>query len=315
LNRITTIVFAALPLAVALQAAPANAQNTRSFVSGLGSDAAACTFVAPCRSLAFALTKTNPGGEIDVLDAAGYGSLTIDRAISIVNDGVGTASVTVPSSGIGIQVAAGANDAVSLRGLSVEGGGLGLYGIHFSSGKSLTVENCVIRHVTQNGIGFSALATSALTVSNSLVSDNGSDGIQVRPNGAGAVTAVFNHVRANNNARHGIFIDGEGSSGTLKATVYDSVAAGNASGGFFANTNTGNAPTTLMVFHSVAANNGTGLFASGTGAAILRVTHSMVTGNTNGWLASGAGVVKSYGNNSIDGNVGGQTAPPGIPPK
>jgi hypothetical protein len=32
--------------------------------------------------------RTNPGGEVNMLDAAGYGSVVISKSISIVNDGV-----------------------------------------------------------------------------------------------------------------------------------------------------------------------------------------------------------------------------------
>ena len=104
-------------LAGVLYAAPAQAQNARSFVSGHGLDTNACTLPAPCRTFAAALLVTNASGEIDVLDPAGYGALTINKAISIVNDGVGTAGVIVPSSGTGITINAGTNDAVSLRSL------------------------------------------------------------------------------------------------------------------------------------------------------------------------------------------------------
>src|SRR5471032_56427 len=127
------IVAVGLTFVGVLYAAPAQAQNARSFVSGHGSDAAACTLAAPCRTLAHAFSLTNAGGEIDVLDPAGYGSLTIDRAISIVNDGVGTAGVIVPSGGTGIIINAGPNEAVSLRGLSIEGAGVGQTGIQFNT--------------------------------------------------------------------------------------------------------------------------------------------------------------------------------------
>src|SRR5450631_4041377 len=110
-----------LTFAGVLYAAPAQAQNARSFVSGHGSDAGACTLAAPCRTFAAAFTHTNAGGEIDVLDPAGYGALTINKAISIVNDGVGTSSILAPSGGVGITVSAGSTDAVSLRGLTIEG--------------------------------------------------------------------------------------------------------------------------------------------------------------------------------------------------
>jgi hypothetical protein len=114
--------LSAVTVLFALNILPAYAQNARSFVSGHGLDTNACTLAAPCRTLAHAFSLTNASGEIDVLDPAGYGSLTINKAISIVNDGVGTAGVIVPSGGVGITINAGPNDAVSLRGLSVETG-------------------------------------------------------------------------------------------------------------------------------------------------------------------------------------------------
>jgi hypothetical protein len=298
--KVLTAFAIGLTLAGLLSAA--QAQNARSFVSGHGLDTNACTLAAPCRTLAAALSATNPSGEIDVLDPAGYGSLTITKAISIVNDGVGTAGVIVPSGGIGVTINAGTNDAVSLRGLSIEGGGVGATGIKFNSGASLTVENCVIRHMTADGIDFfSTTATSALTVSNSLLADNGGYGIYLVP--TGSVTAVFNRVEVNNNGTAGIFVNGGSSAGTntINATVSDSVAAGNNSG-FVNATVSGQAPTSLMLFHSVAANNGTGVAVQGPGA-ILRLANSTVTGNTqHGWVAISSGVVDSYGDNYIDGN-------------
>jgi hypothetical protein len=307
MKPISIIVSAAFAFAAVLSA-PAHAQNARSFVSGHGSDANACTLLAPCRTLAVAFTHTNAGGEIDVLDPAGYGALTITHAISIVNDGVGTSSVLVPSGGIGITITAGASDAVSLRGLTIEGAGTGATGIQFNAGASLTIENSVIRHVTGDGIDFNPNATSNLAVTSTLVADNGLIGIAIFPSGAGSVTAIFNRVEANNNGTHGTLVNGNSSSGTINATVSESVAAKNGNVGYFAFTSVGHAPTTLMLFHSVSANNGTGLETNGSGATI-RAAQSMVTGNTTGWLATNSGVVLSYVDNYIDGNVGGETAP------
>ena len=208
----------------------------------------------------------------------------------------------VPSGGTGIIINGGTTDAVSLRGLSIEGGGVGQKGIQFNTGASLTVDNCVIRHMTNNGIDFlSTTATSALTLSNSPVADNGGSGIFLFP--TGSATAVFNRVEANNNAGHGIAVDGAFSAGTdtINATVSDSVAAGNVGVGFLSETLSSNAPTSLTVFHSVAANNGTGVQALNSGAT-LRIANSTLTGNTHGWQVISSGVVASYGDNYIDGN-------------
>ena len=87
--KIASLSVAGALLACGLCAVPAHALPTRTWVSGKGTDAGACTVTAPCRTFAFALTQTNAGGEIDVLDPAGYGAVTIAKAISIVNDGVG----------------------------------------------------------------------------------------------------------------------------------------------------------------------------------------------------------------------------------
>jgi hypothetical protein len=118
----TMIKIASLPtiaaalLACGFSAAPAQAAPNRTWVSGHGTDSGACTLAAPRRTFAFALTQTAARGEIDVLDPAGYGTVTITKAISIINDGVGTAGI-LASSGNGITINAGGDDSVHLRGL------------------------------------------------------------------------------------------------------------------------------------------------------------------------------------------------------
>jgi hypothetical protein len=169
----------------------------------------------------------------------------------------------------------------------------------------------------QEGIGadaiqFVANATSSLLVSNSLVADNGNHGITVYAKGSGTVSAVFNHVQANNNGAVGIFVWGGDNTGTVpvKVTVYNSHASANGDSGFFASTRSGYAATTLMLFHSVAANNWRGLVANG--GATLRVGQSTVTGNQIGWSALSGGSVLSYGNNYIDGNASNEGPPPSV---
>jgi len=98
---------------------------------------------APCRTFAFALTQTAAGGEIDVLDPAGYGMVTITKAISIVNDGVGAATIGT-SSGNAITINAGALDSVLVRGLTTDGLGTGSNGILFNTGGNLAIEK--LRH-------------------------------------------------------------------------------------------------------------------------------------------------------------------------
>src|SRR5215472_1871164 len=167
LMRAHFIIAAAL-LAVAGQA---QAQANRTFVSGHGSDGSPCSLSAPCRSFAQAIQVTNAGGEITILDPAGYGPVTITKTISIINDGVGEAGVTTASAVDAITINIGASDVVNLRGLTLVGGGVGNFGIKFTNLGALNIQNCVIRGFTIDGIEFQPVGTAALNVSDTIVSN------------------------------------------------------------------------------------------------------------------------------------------------
>jgi hypothetical protein len=72
-EQIMKAVFLAIALmsACLLTIGTANAQATRTWVSGVGDDANPCSRTAPCKTFAGAISKTAPGGEIDALDPAG----------------------------------------------------------------------------------------------------------------------------------------------------------------------------------------------------------------------------------------------------
>src|SRR5215813_3790315 len=70
---------------IGLHAAPALAQATRTWVSGVGDDANPCSRTAPCKTFAGAISKTASGGEINVLDPGGFGGVTITKPISIIS--------------------------------------------------------------------------------------------------------------------------------------------------------------------------------------------------------------------------------------
>src|ERR1700742_4127905 len=70
-------------LAMMLAAAPANAQATRTWVSGVGDDANPCSRTAPCKTFAGAISKTAAGGEINCIDPGGFGALTVTKSMTI----------------------------------------------------------------------------------------------------------------------------------------------------------------------------------------------------------------------------------------
>ena len=124
----------------------AQAQAYRTWVSAVGDDGNACSRISPCKTFAGAYPKTFAGGEIDVLDAGGFGALTIDKAITL--DGGAVYAAVLVGSGTAINVSAGPNDVVRLKNLQIQGNGGASVGIGFFSGRSLHVEHCMIQNFT-----------------------------------------------------------------------------------------------------------------------------------------------------------------------
>src|SRR5437870_3750083 len=135
----------------------AQAQATRTWVSGVGDDANPCSRTAPCKTFAGAISKTAACGEISVLDPGGFGAVTITKSITINGDGTlaGILFATVNA----VIINAGTNDVVTLRSLSMNGAGSGLNGIRYLAGKQVNVENCSITNFLNNGIDVSVGAT------------------------------------------------------------------------------------------------------------------------------------------------------------
>lgn len=136
----------------------AQAQATRTFVSGVGNDADPCSRTAPCRTFSGALIKTATGGEISVLDPGGYGSLTINKAITVdggTGSGWGSTLFSGAASGFTINITTNlASDKVILRNLSINGAGtiLGVDGVRFLDGAELTMENLSIFNYSGDGL-------------------------------------------------------------------------------------------------------------------------------------------------------------------
>jgi len=293
-----------------LPAAPAQALVTSTFVSAAGSDSNNCANVAtPCRHLATAYAATAPNGEIYVLDPANYGSLTITGPVSI--EGHGWASIAPVSGQAAITINANTGDNINIIGVVLDGTAIASsYGITFNSGGSLTVRDSVIRNFTAPGIYFKPNnTTSLLVVSNTLVSDNGNNGIAITPLGSGSAAGVLDHVTMHNNLFNGVQLQPNVAGEAINFTITDSVSTNNAQNGVLAEAFPG-APVNVVVRNSTIANNGQdGLLAENSGATIL-VTRSTITNNaTAGWAVSSSGVVSSYVDNNIDGNGGANSTP------
>src|ERR1700759_696034 len=134
-------------LAVALFAlmwvAPAQAQATRTWISGVGDDANPCSRTAPCKTFAGAISKTAAGGEIACLDPGGFGTVTTTKTITLDCGGgmSGQVGAILASGTPGITVN-GAGVVVKIRNMTLNGiSGLGTRRINFRQGATLVVEH------------------------------------------------------------------------------------------------------------------------------------------------------------------------------
>ncbi|MEA2903504.1 MAG: hypothetical protein QOI12_891 [Alphaproteobacteria bacterium] len=307
-------------LALGLTALAANAAGpSRTFVSATGTDSGTCTRATPCRTLAFAHGVTASGGEIAILDTAGYGSLTITKSISIVNPGGVEAGILASAGGDALTIAAAGSDVISLRGLTIEGAGSGANGIVLTTGGKLTIVDSVVRGFTANGINI-APSSGATTffIGNTLVSDNGSIGIRIAPPlGIATASGSMNHVAANNNGANGIHVSGALTFGAaMKVTITNSVATGNTSVGILCESADTYAATRVVVTNSSVSGNGYGVYTGGstsTAPAFLWISSSVASSNANYGLYNAigsSGHMFTFGNNVVVGNTSGPSFGP-----
>src|SRR5207253_1360153 len=135
------------------------------------------TRAAPCKSFAAAVAHTAAGGEVNCVDADDYGRVTIAKSISIVCDN--TEAAVSAAGAVGITVNTLATDTVTLKGIDIEGGGTGTFGISFIQGGTLHVQKVRIRNFRSTavphalGINFLPTVAASLYLSDSTIIDNG----------------------------------------------------------------------------------------------------------------------------------------------
>jgi hypothetical protein len=186
----------AVASAAILSATSANAQATRTWVSGVGDDANPCSRTAPCKTFAGAFSHTATGGEINVLDPGGFGGVTITKAISIIS--LFEAGVLIQATQ-GIIINPPAASKVLLEGLDIEGLGSGLNGVHIISAAKVTIQRCSIRNFTQNAVNIAGPAGTRVLVVNSYLYGN-AGGVNVGAPGVANVGLVMGTVMDNNSS-------------------------------------------------------------------------------------------------------------------
>jgi hypothetical protein len=297
--RFTLKAFAFLAFTIACATA-AQAQATRTWVSGVGDDVNPCSRTAPCKTFAGAISKTAAGGEIDCLDPGGFGTVTITKNLTIDGTtGAGFGSIlSAGTTGVNINDGATATPnsiVVALRNLSINGAGTGFDGIRMTFGKTLHIEDCVIAGFKGNGANSDGIDINLTTgnnqsvkIKNTVIRDCTANGIRVVHTG-GTVFVTMDGVHSDANQ------NGLGTGPGARVQAANSYFTFNTNAGVHLNTGTVEVDIDTCFIES---NNNGILATAGTG----RIANCRISGNTNGINFAG-GTVNSFGDNKVKGNV------------
>jgi hypothetical protein len=303
----------AMGLTAVIGSAPASAQATRTWVSGVGDDVNPCSRTAPCKTFAGAISKTAAGGEINCLDPAGFGAVTITKSITI--DCTGTLGGILASSTTGVIVN-GAGIIVTLRALEINGGPPnlpGVNGVRYLQGARLNIEDSTIYNflsASPNGNGIIINNTSGgarLHVRNSVIRNNSSPtsgaGIRVFPSGSGSANVTLENVSITGNFR-GIDVNATATTAGITVVVSGGAIDHNADNAI--NVDTAANAVNLMIEGVQISNNLRGIITNGAGAQ-TRIGGSVITNNGTAVAANTGGTVLSFKNNQIEFNTNNST--------
>ena len=304
------LALAATSLVALLQAAPAQAQASRTWVSGVGDDANPCSRTAPCKTFAGAISKTVINGEINCLDPGGFGAVTITKSITIDCHEVFASILNSGTNGVNIPFdsfnAADVRKTVRLRNINFNGVDTGVNGIRITGGAvigagTVLVEDCVIDGNfagAARGISDERTGGGELYVSNTTVRNTGMFGIAINPAGAGQrIDAAFDNIRVQNTNNIGIFIGNNGRVLINRAVITGNVQIGVGVNGALA-------AAEANISNSEISNNGLGIGNLG-GTTTIRLSNNDVSFNTTAF----SGATQSHVNNRVQGNVGVGPAP------
>ena len=306
-----TLLFAAVLSSIMFLAAPASAQATRTWVSGVGDDVNPCSRTAPCKTFPGAISKTAAGGEINCIDSGGFGAVTIVKSMTIDCTSVFPGVLVAGTNGITINTTTDPNSRVVLRGLFIDGGPPGsssLSAVRVVEAGVVIIENSRLFNFSGTpGRGVTVDTTAANTqlfIVNTTIDNNSGGGIVLQPGSGISASVDLKNVRLLNNGTAGIFLSTASGSGPLSATITDSqISGGGVAGtsGIVAKAPTSTA-TVLIKSSSISTNPSFGINSNGAGA-VVRVGDTAISGNGTGLNIVGAGKIESYGDNDLSGNT------------
>jgi hypothetical protein len=305
MRTIVTVLLAATLMSLGC-AHSAQAQRARVFVASYGSDSNPCTFGSPCKTFQQAVDVVAAGGEVTAIDSAGFGPITITKAVTITSPN-GVEAGIVPAAGDPAIIVKTfvATTVVALRGLTLEGQGTASDGVQVTGTGRIEIFDCVIRNFTHDGINFHIGQTGSTNpttvfVSNTIAVDNGAAGIEMTPINPFLGRGVFTNVKTAGNGGSGILLDGTqtGNGAFVDVQLSDIVSDSNGGDGI---TVLGVGDVKVDIRNSVSSNNaGYGLSVSNAKVSISN--NSLVLNSQAGFSNINSGTLFSFQDNIIENN-------------
>jgi len=314
----------------------------RTYIASYGVDTNGGQLATPCRSIGAALAQTDPGGEIIVLDSAGYGTVSINKSVAIIAPPGIYAGITV-TAGAGIDVTSGV---VTLRGLTLRGPA-GAVGVHVGNA-TVYIDRCVISGLVQFGI-HADVANGEVYVSDTLIGQcaeglrfdgkvrfslarvrseaNGNIGLNVLGGARGSARDLACERNGNFGisvqnddggttcylALDGALITANGASGItvgipsaaragVDVAITRSTIADNGTDGVGISTHDIGTATAVISDTVIDANGLRGVAAMGVGAIAMVCGNRITRNGGMGLSQSGGGIIRTEQDNMVDGN-------------
>jgi len=281
----------------------AQAQATRTWVSGVGDDVNPCSRTAPCKTWAGAISKTAEGGEIDALDPGGYGTLTITKSITI--NGRGTNASALSSGTTGFTVNADPTDVVIIRDVDIQGTRRtafpGIHGIRYLKAKALHIYDVAITgfggsciNVAGSGADPSPLTTPLRLFVHRTEMADCNRGLTIAAPAGKRVRASVTHSTIEGFDNWGFYASDAGTRATLRDVTIAGGADDSIGIGVYAETS-----ARVNLAASLVEGSLVGLRANS--SSVIRASNTTITDNGTGLLPVG-GQILSRGNNTLQDN-------------
>lgn len=299
MKRSFLLVLAFAVVCLGAMTAQAQAQASRTWVSGVGDDANPCSRTAPCKTFAGAISKTADCGEIDALDPGGFGTITITKGITIDGGGgeagqvasilaAGTPGITISNSSANCPFDV-------IRNLDIQGINSGTIGISVIAGGTLSLENVNIANFTQQCVNLAPASAVGFSAYFSNFEHCTGGGVVVNYTGAGVERVTLTGTKIHKSQGTGIGVSSTGNAriSIRSCDIFQNVGGGVQSSG---------SNSWVQLFDSQVANNQVFGVHTTLNATMTLSNNSIIYNNGTGVMADGGSIMNTWMNNWVTGN-------------